>query len=191
MARKATDLLDVFRYAGDGDDGDGRVVSSDRGRKGSKKKKARKAKSKGADKGFDGVILTRRQVILGASVCCLLVALSFVLGLSAGRPGSEDTPAASRTAANGRVVIQGEMPAIHLSTQRPIDVDAVRSELVRVYGVPSGNLRISSRDGRILLQIGLFGSKEEAQAFLTSHGLDMAHIFGADPFAPARFVTAP
>ena len=39
MARKATDLLDVFRHGGDHDDGDSRVVSSARAAKRAKAKR--------------------------------------------------------------------------------------------------------------------------------------------------------
>lgn len=192
MARKATDLLDVFRYGGDDDD-DGRVVSSDRARA-ARRAKAQRArggrKANGGRKGFDGMILTKRQVVLGASVCCLLVALSFVLGLSAGRPGGE-TPAASRTAPAGTgVIIQGEMPAVHPGTQKPIDTAAIRDELVRGHAVPATHLHVVSRGGRLLLQIGLFDSEAQARRWLDESGLAMAHLFGSAPFVAPKYLPA-
>ena len=118
MARKATDLLDVFRY-GEGDDGEGRAAGGRTASKARPSKGSRRAARKRA--GFDGMILTRRQVILGASVCCLLVALSFVLGLSAGSPGG-DTPAASRTTPAGAgIIVRGQLPAMDPASQRPIE----------------------------------------------------------------------
>ncbi|MDF1702291.1 MAG: hypothetical protein P1V36_14150 [Planctomycetota bacterium] len=193
MARKATDLLEVFRYDGDdNDEGEGRSVSNRRGRSAqsssAKKAQAKKAKAK-KGKGFDGLIVTRRQVILGASVCCLLVALSFVLGLSAGRPGQGDTPAASRTQAGAQgFIIQGEMPIVHTSTQKPIGIAGVKEELVREYRVPASNLRVRAEDGRLILEIGLFGSEDEARRYLRRSQLDMAHIFGSDPFQNPRYL---
>lgn len=193
MARKATDLLDVFRYGGDDDDGDSRGVSGDRGRAAKRAKAKKKASSKGkakSGKGFDGLILTKRQVILGASVCCLLVALSFVLGLSAGRPG-DPTPAASRTAATASIVIRGEMPVVHPATQRPVDIEALKAELVREYRIPATNLRVRRAGGLLILEIGVFETVEQAEAYLRRSALDMAHIYGASPFAPPQFVKVP
>ena len=190
MARKATDLLDVFRHGGDHDDGDSRVVSSDRARAAKRAKAKRKApgKGKGTGKGFDGLILTKRQVVLGASVCCLLVALSFVLGLSAGRP-STDTPAASRTAATGQIVIRGTMPSVHPGNQRPLDVETIREDLVREYRIPASNLRIRRAGGQLILEIGVFQSRGQAEQWLQDSALDMAHLYGSNPFAPAEYVT--
>ncbi len=185
MARKATDLLDVFRFADD--DGDGKGAAASKARPTSKASAAKKAKAKGG-RGFDGLILTRRQVILGASVCCLVVALSFVLGLSAGRPG-EPTPAASRTAGASKVVIRGTMPAVNPSTQNPLDPAELHAELVREYRVPRGNLRVREVGGRLYLEIGLFDSRQEAEAFLERLGLDMAYLYGTAPFTTPAYIT--
>ena len=192
MARKATDLLDVFRHGGDDDDHDSRVVSSDRARAAKRTKakpKKASAKKSGTGRGFDGLILTKRQVILSASVCCLLVALSFVLGLSAGRPG-DATPAASRTAATDMGwIIQGELPAIHAATGKPIDAQAVRDELVQDNGVSSTHLRIHRQGGRLLLQIGLFDTEAQARKWLDDSGLTMIHMYGTGPFLAPRYRT--
>ena len=189
MARKATDLLDVFRFADDGDGGTADDAKRGGGAKGrAKKGGATKRKAAANRSGFDGLILTKRQVILGASVCCLVVALSFVLGLSAGRPDT-DTPAASRTAATGRVVIRGVMPAVHPATQNPLDPAALHAELVREYQLPAGNLRVRRVGGQLYLEIGLFDSKAQAEEFLRDRGLDMAHLYGADPFTTAAYIT--
>lgn len=186
MARKATDLLDVFRYGG-GDDDDKNVTSSSRGRTAKQAKRKKRAAPSGK-KGFDGLILTRRQVVLGASVCCLLVALSFVLGLSAGRPG-DDTPAASRTAgAETAIVIRGTMTAVNPSTQKAIDVEDLRRELVHEFRVPSDSLRIRAEEGRLVLEIGVFASQEAAESWLKQRALDMAHLYGSSPFTPPQYV---
>ncbi len=184
MARKATDLLDVFRHGG-GDDDDDRshVVESDRARTRRTKKKS-KARAKAAGrKGFDGVILTKRQVILAASACCLLVAGSFVLGLTAGRPGAGDGPAMQRSSdAESVWVIRGAMHAINPGTQKAVDVDELRGQITREFGVPNRNLRIYPQQGRLVLEIGPFGSEQRALDYLRKSGLDMAHVSGADPF---------
>ena len=187
MARKATDLLDVFRHGGTDDDDNGNVASKPRKR--TAKRSASKSRGGGDRRTFDGLILTRRQVVLGGSVCCLLVALSFVLGLSAGRPG--DTPAASRTtAAQDAVLIRGTMPAVNMASQQPIDAAELRAALVREYRVPSNSLRIRREGGTLILEIGVFGSQEAAKSWLTQRGLDMAHFYGSDPFTPPQYVRA-
>jgi hypothetical protein len=190
MARKATDLLDVFRYGGDEDENDsGQGVSSERRRSKKKRKKA-VAKPPADRKGFRGLILSQRQVVLAGSACCLLVVLSFVLGVTAGRPGSGDTPAIRKDVADSSrwFVIQGELDQVHPATQKALDPAKVRTDLVRDYRLRSQNLRIREGDRSLLLEVGPFRTEQRARDFLRDSGLDMAHLYGADPFLGARIV---
>ncbi len=191
MARKATDLLDVFRYGGDEDENDpSQVVSSAQRRSKAKKKKKAAAKRAAGRKGFRGLILSQRQVVLAGSACCLLVVLSFVLGVTAGRPGSATTPSIQKDVSESSqwVVIQGEMPQVHPATQKALDPATVHGDIVRDYRIRTQNLRIREGAGVLILEVGPFRTDERARDFLRDSGLDMARLYGADPFLGARIV---
>lgn len=181
MARKATDLLDVFRF-GDADD-EAAAAAAARASAKTHKAAARRAQASS----FNGMILTRRQVVLAGSACCLLVALSFVLGLASGNSG--DTPAMQRTAgASAAYAIRGALPLVHPATQRAVEPDEIRKVLERDYGVRPANLRIRSEAGQLLIEIGPFTSKDRARTYIRQTGLDMAHLVGADPFLRSEIV---
>jgi hypothetical protein len=194
MARKATDLLDVFRHGGDEEpDDSGRVASGDRKRaaKRAQQKQKQKARDKAqASKGFEGLILSKGQLVLAGSACCLLLVLSFVLGLSTGRPGPQEIAAIRKDvpAKATLVMIRGELDQVHPATQRAISPSQLRSDLMGDFSVPAGNLRIRTEGGRLIVEIGPFKSPESARAWLQREGLDMAHLYGSDPFLRPKFV---
>ena len=185
MARKATDLLDVFRFGGDSEAEDQRRAAS--------KPKARaeraKAKAESRERGFDGLILSKRQLLLTGSAMMLLLVLSFVIGLSAGRPGAP-TPAARRDATVGAesLMIRGTMSVLDPATRRPVDPDDVRRVLQTQHQVPAANIHVHAEGGSLLIDIGPFKTEERARAYLERMELDLARIQGADPFLRPRIL---
>jgi len=187
MARKATDLLDVFRYGGGDDDADrSRTASTPRARK-ARTPKAPKAPAK--RRAFEGLILSKRQLILTGSAMLLLVVLSFVIGLSAGRPGSGRTdPAAQRTTGATMLMIRGAMPSLDPATRRPIDPSEVLQVLARDYHLSARYVTVKVSEGQILIDIGPFRSEQRARMYMERAQVDVIRIHGADPFLRPRIL---
>jgi hypothetical protein len=187
MARKATDLLDVFRYGG-GDDDDDRAG----GKPARRARTPRRRKRSGASRrepaprerpGFQGLILSRRQLVLAGSAMLLLLVLTFVVGVSAGRPSrTQGGRALNRTALRDMLMVRGTMPALDRATRKEVDLREVRRILEERHHVPPANLRIHVEHGLVRIDIGPFRSERRAREYVERTQLDTAHLFGADPF---------
>ena len=79
MARRSTDLLEVFRAPREGE-------SSPAGQGGSQAQDRRRAARPGGSL-FEGLVLGPRQVLLASCVMVLLLVLAFTVGLGVGRRG--------------------------------------------------------------------------------------------------------
>ncbi len=191
MARKATDLLDVFRF-GDDDDDDNRERETSRGRRAVARKKSQKAKKARAAEPktrLQGLILNRRQVLLGTSAVALLLVLSFVLGLSTGRSGpSGGETAIQKTQHAPRVAIRGSLPELDSATRETIDPRRVADILKRDYKLKRHNLTMRRAEGRLVIEVGPFRSDASAAEFLRKSGLEMLHLHMEYPFRWPEYV---
>ncbi|MDJ0521415.1 MAG: hypothetical protein QNJ90_05000 [Planctomycetota bacterium] len=180
MARKATDLLDVFRF-GDDDGGDDHARDSGRG---ASKKKPKREKPAPKRKRAQGLILNRRQVVLGSSAVALLLVLSFVLGLSAGRtrPGAEEQTPKIERRTPVYIAVQGSLPLLDKATRKKIKPAAVAAILKRDYGLQSDQMRIEPVDGQLQIQLGPFRSRRAAERFVADSGIEMLQLYMEDPF---------
>lgn len=188
MARKATDLLEVFRISRE-------AAEAAAAAKPSRKKP--RASRKGADPQgdptpekprFEGLWLNRRQLLLVSSALMLLVALSFTLGLAKGRSGAGGQPTTLHRATPGQLAIRARLPGIDPATSRKVDPEAVLRELAREFRIQRANLRIRSEGADLVIEVGPFTSAEEARSYLRGSGLEMAHLHMEDPFRFARIV---
>jgi hypothetical protein len=185
MARKATDLLDVFRFSDDGGDDDSH---SDRGRGASKARKPKKKETAKPRQRVQGLILNRRQIVLGSSAIALLLVLSFVLGLSTGRSGPATQPTKIERRTATRFAIRGSLPLLDKATQKAIEPKAVAAILKRDYGLDRDHLQLGKADGRLIIDVGPFRSERAAREWLESSNLEMLHLFMEDPFRWPEYV---
>ena len=185
MARKATDLLDVFRFnSEDGHDNrDRKPRKTKTAARSSTRKPAKRSKPKSAASSFDGIHLGPRQLLLASSAGLLLLVLSFTLGLAAGRPdsGSEQAPSALARQSNF-VAIRTEISLVDPATRKRTDPRKVRALLVKDFRVPSKNLRIFEEAGQLVLQVGPFRTEQAANDFRQRTGLEFARINMEEPF---------
>ncbi len=186
MARKATDLLDVFRFSSE-DGGGKRPKRRSRGNSkgGGGRSKGAKKKSR-AKRTFEGIFLNARQLLLASSALMLLLVLSFVLGLATGR-GGEETPAIQRSH-GALIAVRARLPVVDPATRRSVRPSAVEKRLSQDYEIPSRNIRIQRDGTELVIEIGPFHSEAQAKRFIERSGLDMAHIHMENPFRYAEFV---
>jgi len=201
MARKATDLLDVFRFGDEEDDAraqrDGRAADSKSGSsKGARRKKAagkknakaqRASAAPGSRRRLESLILNRRQLVLAGSAMALLLMLSFVLGLSTGRPGKAAGDAAIQRTTPSYLVIRGTLPLLDPTTRKPIEPRHVADILKRDYGLRRSQLQMHGANGRLVIEVGPFPSEAQARDYLRQSGLEMMHLYMEDPFRAAEY----
>ena len=197
MARKATDLLDVFRFNSEGgQDGHestsgrktgGRAASARSGGRGARTKK-RPAKSKAAASSFDGIHLSPRQLLLASSACLLLLVLSFTLGLATGRPGSVDPGTSALSRADSLVAIRATVDLVDPATRKKTDVRRIQKLLQTQFRVQPQHLRTYEEAGRLVLEVGPFRSEQQANEFRQRSGLEFAHINMTEPFRWPKIV---
>ena len=181
MARRSTDLLEVFRGPREGSgQAKGRSSSGSR-RKGSARRKV--------SAGFEGVSLGPRQVLLASCVMVLLLVLAFTVGLGVGRRGGPATagPDLSRTQA-GRAAavwyVQGRVPRRDVMRGEEVDPDRLKDDLVREHGFRASDLRVSEGErGYFFVHYGPFASEEEARNVLREHNLGYLNVRGTYPFS--------
>ncbi len=188
MARKATDLLDVFRFGDDDGDENSKRDSGRGGRRVPKERKPKKAPRARSQSEEDVLQLNRRQILLGSSAVVLLLVLSFVLGLSAGRSGpSEDDTKIERRSGRDLIAIRGDLPLLDKATRKSIDPAQIAGVLKRDYGLKRKNIHMYRVSGRLVIDIGPFHSETQAKSYLRKSGLKMLHIHMEDPFRWPEF----
>jgi hypothetical protein len=187
MARKATDLLDVFRFSSEGGGDDS--GSAPKKRRPSRKQAAKKKGGGGRRKArFEGIALNRRQVVLASSAIGLLLILSFFLGLAAGGSGGDDTDAALERRAARRYVIRAFVPLVDPAARKPADPVRLARNIARDYGIDPRNLRARRRGADIAIDIGPFPSRDEARRWLERSGLELCRIHMQDPFRFPEYI---
>jgi hypothetical protein len=179
MARRTTDLLDVFR---------------DRGASGRGGKPETAPSAKPEKKPFEGLFLYPRQLLLGSSVVVLLLVFAFVLGLSVGRRGSTTGGSALQGVASRaddaeahvrRVYVLGRVPftnATGLAANEPRQLfDALTSDR---YGVDATRLWIAAdpNDEQWVVILGPFATEKDAADYLMSHRLMRGRVGATYPF---------
>ena len=186
MAKRTTDLLEVFQAKQGG--GAARGGGKPRGRGGGTSRKSRAAKKRAS---FDGVYLNSRQVLLVSCVLVLLLVLSFTVGLGVGRQGdpSPGGPALSRpSAAVGGWYIRGKMPRHHTLSGRPIDPDKVHQELVSRHGFRGSDIRVDESGDHYAVWFGPFSTESKARELLERRSLEALPVLGDWPFNRAKVV---
>ena len=187
MARKATDLLDVFRFSGDGGDGEGGGRRAPSRKKNSAKQAVARRKPR---RRFEGITLNRRQVWLASSAIGLLLLLSFFLGLATGSPGADDSnPALERRVAK-RFWLRARLPYVDPTTSKPADVPRIAKVLTEDYRIRRQNVRMRRAGGELVIDIGPFPSRAEARSWLERSGLELWRIHMQDPFRFPEYVAS-
>ena len=184
MARRSTDLLEVFRGPREGE--------TPPARKGDRKRKRTKA-SAGRRPLFEGLVLGPRQVLLASCVMVLLLVLAFTVGLGVGRRGgpSAGGEALSRPSGGAAAVwyIQGRVPRRDVLRGEEVDPDLLEEDLIRQHGFRATDLRVTEGErGYFLVHYGPFTSKEKARKILRDHNLGYLSVQGTYPFSLEEIV---
>lgn len=188
MARKATDLLDVFRFSNeDGDDTERTPKARPKRPKRAGKKKAA-ARGDGRRSRFEGISLNRRQVLIASSAVGLLLLLSFFLGLAAGGSDSGDGSASLERREARRYVIRARVPLVDPARRKQADPAALKQALSRDYRIHSRNLRVRRMGADVVIDIGPFASRDKARQWLERSGLELWRVHMQDPFRFAEYV---
>ncbi len=188
MARKASDLLDVFRLR---PESSGSSSSSKRtpdrkpDRKPKKTKPKAKKKPRARSAGDVVLSLSRRQMMYAGCVGVLLMALSFTLGVSlAGDDSSAAHPLRRETAPTFYIV--GELPLEAVLADRRVDIQAAARKLREQSGVARDKIHLSRRGDRYRIWIGPFESKRAAFEYHESYQLDSFDYLGLVPLSPGE-----
>jgi hypothetical protein len=181
MARKSTDLLDVFRA-------EKRVAESGPARPSPKAPREKRS--------FEGLLLLPRQLLLGGSVLVLLLVFAFVLGLSVGRRGAEGDAAAlsaqiRRDAAPTKRAwfVVGRVPLVDPVRQAANEPLRLYGDLVHAKGVSADRIWIQDDPTRQHLQVllGPFTDKRQATDFLMRANLLVARLGGVSAFQSPEY----
>ena len=184
MARRSTDLLEVFRSPREG-------AATDPGKSRSRKsrKKTRSKGNGGMLSGFEGLVLGPRQILLASCVMVLMLVLAFTVGLGVGRRGGPNSPgeALSRTGGGPDAAavwyIQGRVPRRHVLRGTEVDPDLLKDDLVRQHGFRPTDLRVTEGErGFFFVHYGPFASQEQARKVLRDHNLAYLSVQGTWPF---------
>ena len=174
MARRTTDLLDVFRERPQPPRPTPKEPGTPR-------------------RPFEGLFLYPRQLLLGSSVVVLLLVFAFVLGLSMGRRGASESTAALQGAA-GRtpspVVVERQVYAVgwvpYVDAGRQIDNEPARlfDWLVKHKSVAPETAWVTDYPNgkQWALILGPFVSERSAMEYLVRHGLVNSRVGGVAPF---------
>ncbi len=184
MAKRANDLLDVFRLASGQGDG-----SAPRGR-GRRKATPRARKKKAAD----GVFLQPRQVVLLSSTVVLLVVLAFAAGLGYGRRGSSGIALQRRSAHDANIAwwIRGKLRSKDDLTGHAIAPEAVIRELLSRYNIAEDYVRVVPEDSeRLAIFLGPFSSEAKAHAYYEAQRLGTLRLRWGSPFYRAAYQQGP
>ncbi len=184
MARKATDMLDIFRFEPE-DGGDGRK----RPKKGAGKRKQTakpRATKRNATAGSRGGAfpMQRRHMMLGGSVVGLLLVLAFTLGLAAGKGGGTTTPTLS---AETQIFVLGKVPELDWQTQSRTNPERIRRLLRKEFAVDASLIRLQTKNGEHWIYLGPFRTKDDARRYLERKGLDQGEIGTGYPFRNPQY----
>ncbi len=179
MARRATDMLDVFR-AEHPAPGDGA------------RSKERAAPAK---RGFSGLVLLPRQILLCSAVVLLLLTFTFVLGLSVGRrDGSGDVAGGAGGQSLSRdnprgpqarlIYVEARVPYMDPARHVANDPATLVENLVRTRGVSRDHIWITDDIAaqRLRVLIGPFPGSEEGVEYLRKSGLLTYKLGGVLPW---------
>ncbi|MDJ0975858.1 MAG: hypothetical protein QNJ98_15465 [Planctomycetota bacterium] len=185
MARKASDLLDVFRLRPESSGGDSspKRKASGRGSKASKQPK-RKKTTRTSRPSEVVLSLTRRQMMYAGCVGVLLMALSFTLGVTLGGGNGDDDGPALRRDAPIEWYILGELPMRSEPAAREVDVQRAAVKLRHELGVAVDKLKLSKTQTHYRLWIGPFESRDDAFRYHETYQLDTYRYLGLAPFNP-------
>lgn len=188
MARKASDMLDVFRLRPESSGTDSKPKQkTGRGSKASTKPKRTKA-SKSARAEDVVLSLTRRQTMYAGCVGVLLLALSFTLGVGLGGGDEGQGGPALRRDAPQPWYILGELPMASALSQKDIDIRDAARQLRRELAVAQDKLSLSKTRNRYRLWVGPFDTRDAAFRYHANYQLDTFRHQGISPFNPGQFV---
>jgi hypothetical protein len=181
MARKATDMLEVFRT---------KVASP---------AASREASPAGEKKrGFQGMVLVPRQIMLGSAVVVLLLVFTFVLGLSVGKRGDVGAGGTTLSAVSPTrgsdaklTYVEARVPYMDPARHVANAPAAMRDNLARVRGVSPDHIWISddTSNQRLRVLIGPFRDSEAAVEFLRRKGLFTHKLGGVLPWKAPDYRT--
>jgi len=182
MAKKATDLLDVF-HLGAAE----QAPSTSRRRTGSMRKTKGRRNAAHAS---EGLFLARRQVLLASSVFVLLLVLAFTVGLGVGRHGAH----------TARTALDRTTTTVWVLRARIDRYDAIRSrhityeDLLRALeqgGIPPSSVRVDAdAEDAFAVLVGPFADEAQARTWRKNSGIDRVRIGNQSPFRFAQVVRA-
>ncbi len=177
MAKKATDLLDVFRL--------GSAENASRAARSSASRKRKPSKRRSGPP-EEGIQLGGRQLLLASCIGVLLIVLAFTVGLGVGRRGVMDTgPSLSRgTPASNVYWIRGTLPTHDHVMNGPVIPGEVVRELYEWHKIHPDRVRISLGPKKSLLQIdvGPFPTAAAAEAFHKDQNMKVIRLRHGSPF---------
>lgn len=218
MARKANDLLDIFRYQPDDADeagggkrgnqsprrspkqggktgkGNSGARNAASGTRASKKAARGKRVARRPDGDGYRLDLTHRHVVLGGSVLALLLVLSFTLGLAAGRgkEGSSDEVSLQRSAARGHsYYVSGTIPNILPSTGQRVRGKRIQQDLMEDFLLERSRFRIFSGKDEWRITVGPFASDADARRFVAHQGMEKWYVAAYAPFRAFEIIRVP
>lgn len=192
MARKASDLLDVFRLKPADPTGDDAASRKSGARKKSKAAKAgrkssasggsAKRRRSGSSTGDEVVSVSRRQLVYAGSVVVLLMALSFTLGVSMSGDGAAQPALKKETPKDWYIV--GYVSKTSLLADKKVDIRKAATELFHRFGVARKLLMIHDLGTRYRMRLGPYESKDEAYRYAERYQLSGFNHAGEAPFFP-------
>jgi len=182
MPRRTSDLLEVFRES----EKRSQAASAKKAKaKNARTKKARGGKAKASKKSTgEGVFgLERRQLVYLGSGLCLILALTFLVGLSMGKaPLSKGAGAEAPVRTFIDVVIPKEDPV----TRRKIDIRKELRRLVEIYRVERGMLRTATGERSYKIRVGPFADRSAAYEYIADRALTNYQVLSSEPFVSAE-----
>lgn len=207
MPKRTTELLDVFRSPGQGSGGAGKKSAKARSSKapsskgGAVRSKASSSKAgRRKNRGFEGVWLNPRQVLLAGCVAVLLVVLAFTVGIGVGRrgaaPAGDDLTLQRTTRATSSATwyIRGQIGRRDVLRREAVEPDEVLADLVHLHGFRPSDLQVDEQGSpkdHWWIYYGPFQSEEQARRVSQRHNLAYKRVQGSYPFAYAKVVQRP
>lgn len=181
MPRRTSDLLEVFRES----EKRSQAASAKKAksRKARTTKRGGKAKASKAQAGEGIFGLERRQLVYLGSGLCLILALTFLVGLSMGK---EPLSKGAATEAPLRTFIDVVIPKEDPVTRRKIDIRKELRRLVELYRVDRGMLRTATGERSFKIRVGPFADRSAAYEYIADRGLTNYQVLSSEPFVSAE-----